>query len=266
MSVIKYILPRQIFDANGNEFVECDIFTSHAFYRTAIGCDYQACDSTSQDFESDESLSQHARVEEILNLIRNVISPALIGHQITNQIEIDQILSSLPLPQHHSQLGANISLAISMAVCRGGAAERNIPLYRYLAEMAGNNNITLPVPIVNVLNGGISYDNELPFKEFLIAPTKASSYSEAIEIASRIWHCTKSIIEKGYGKEWTNLTEKGGFAPPLRNEIEALELLMESIHATGTEEKVQIMIDVGADAFYDPQMQCYHLVFKCAQK
>ena len=158
--------------------------------------------------------------------------------------------------------GANIRLAISMTVCRGGAGERNIPLYRYLSELYGNQNIILPTPFITILNGGILFDSELPSKDFLIAPTKVCSYSEALKIGSRFWHSAQTTIQKQFGKEWANVTEKGGFAPPIKEEEEALDFLMKIVEDTQTEGKIKFSNIVGADSFYDKEAQLYNLDFK----
>ncbi|KAF1744413.1 hypothetical protein MXB_4075 [Myxobolus squamalis] len=158
------------------------------------------------------------------------------------------------------KLGANAILAVSMAVCKAAAAEKDIPLYKYLAELSGNSKIILPVPAFNVINGGSHAGNKLAFQEFMILPTGAKSYKEAMIIGAEVYHTLKSIIKSKYGQDATNVGDEGGFAPNIQNNEEGLVLLTEAIAKANYAGIVEIGMDVAASEFFKDDK--YDLDFK----
>jgi enolase len=263
MATIQFVIAREVWDASGYPTIECDVFTAHAFYRASVPSDVtRICRTTSST--PTPSSSSPLNVSAAVTMINTVISPALKGHPITDQTAIDQILSELPLPVAAPELRVNVKLAVSTAVARGGASEKNIPLYRYVAEMTGNNVVRLPVPFFNVINGGPATGNELPFREFLVAPTGATSFHEAAQLGCEFIQQVKALIKTRYGQEFTNVNEKGGFAPPISEEEEALQLLVEVLTASNLENKMKISIIVGANDFYDTETRLYNLAYKKA--
>merc|ERR1712032_1082364 len=151
-----------------------------------------------------------------------------------------------------SQLGANAILAVSMAVCRAGAASMQMPLYKYIAELSGRptDKFVLPVPSFNVINGGSHAGNRLACQEFMILPVGASSFKEALCIGCEVYHTLKGVIKKKYGQDACNVGDEGGFAPSVQDNNEALDVLMEALKKSGHDSKVKIGTDVAASEFY----------------
>jgi len=163
-----------------------------------------------------------------------------------------------------AKLGANAILAVSMAVCRAGAAASEMPLYQYLAKLSGKptNRFVMPVPSFNVINGGSHAGNRLACQEFMILPVGASTFKEAMIIGAEVYHTLKSVIKNKYGQDACNVGDEGGFAPSVVDNNEALDVLMEAITKSGHAGKVKIGTDVAASEFYDAEQKVYDLDFK----
>merc|ERR1719230_1748470 len=209
----------------------------------------------------------------VLNAVKNVndvIAPKLIGMDVTEQTKIDKFMvEELDGTQNEwgwckQKLGANAILAISMAVCRAGAAAKEQSLYEYIANLAGKptDKFVMPVPSFNVINGGSHAGNRLACQEFMILPTGASSFMEAMCIGAEVYHELKACIKKKYGQDACNVGDEGGFAPSVQDNNEALDVLMEAIKKSGHEAKVKIGTDVAASEFYVPETKKYDLDFK----
>merc|ERR1712099_11347 len=166
-----------------------------------------------------------------------------------------------------SSLGANAILAVSMAVCRAGAASMHMPLYQYIAELAGKpiDDYVMPVPALNVINGGSHAGNRLACQEFMILPVGASSFKDAMRIGAEVYHTLKGVIKKKYGQDACNVGDEGGFAPSVQDNNEALDVLMEAIKKSGHESKIKIGTDVAASEFWDADKGKYNLDFKNPQ-
>ncbi|KAL6127840.1 hypothetical protein ACLB2K_071201 [Fragaria x ananassa] len=160
------------------------------------------------------------------------------------------------------QLGANAILAVSLAVCKAGAIVKKIPLYKHIANLAGNKTLVLPVPAFNVINGGSHAGNKLAMQEFMILPVGASSFKEAMNMGVEVYHHLKAVIKKKYGQDATNVGDEGGFAPNIQENKEGLELLKTAIAKAGYTGKVVIGMDVAASEFYDDKDKTYDLNFK----
>merc|ERR1712087_1103000 len=161
-------------------------------------------------------------------------------------------------------LGANAILAVSMAVCRAGAASMQMPLYQYIANLSGRptDKYMLPVPSFNVINGGSHAGNRLACQEFMILPVGASSFKQAMEIGAEVYHTLKSVIKKKYGQDACNVGDEGGFAPSVQDNNEALDVLMDAIKQSGHENKIKIATDVAASEFWKADIGKYDLDFK----
>ncbi|KAG0628407.1 hypothetical protein M758_1G024500 [Ceratodon purpureus] len=160
------------------------------------------------------------------------------------------------------KLGANAILAVSLAVCKAGAGVKKLPLYQHIANLAGNKEIVMPVPAFNVINGGSHAGNKLAMQEFMILPTGASSFKEAMKIGTEVYHNLKAVIKKKYGQDATNVGDEGGFAPNIQDNREGLELLKTAIAKAGYTDKVVIGMDVAASEFYNEKDKLYDLNFK----
>ena len=194
--------------------------------------------------------------------INDIIAPALVGKDPTKQRDIDEfMIKELDGTDNKGKLGANAILAVSLAVCKAGAAEKGVPLYRHIADLAGNGKLVLPVPAFNVINGGSHAGNALAMQEFMILPVGAPSFSEAMRMGCEVYHTLKSVIKQKSGQDACNVGDEGGFAPNIKSNAEGLELLATAIEKAGYTGKVKIGMDVAASEFLTED-KCYDLNFK----
>jgi len=160
------------------------------------------------------------------------------------------MLLELDGTEKKSKLGANAILAVSMAACKAGAAHKGVPLYRHIADLAGQEDVSLPVPCLNLINGGSHAGNKLAMQEFMVLPTGAESFSAGMKMGSELYHHLKVLIKEKYGQDATAVGDEGGFAPNFQDNKEALDLLVEAIQKAGFEGKMKIAMDVAASEFY----------------
>lgn len=192
-------------------------------------------------------------VSKAVENVNKVIGPALVESKlpVTSQKEIDDLMIKLDGTSNKGKLGANAILGVSMAVTEAGAADKGLPLYAYIASLAGvKEPYILPCPAFNVINGGSHAGNALAFQEFMLLPTGASSFTEAMRMGSETYHVLKKVITKKYGIDAVNVGDEGGFAPNVSGAEEALDLLTEAIKEAGYTGKVQIGLDVASSEFY----------------
>ncbi|KAK7859994.1 enolase 1 [Quercus suber] len=215
---IQAIKARQIFDSRGNPTVEVDVTTSDgAFYRAAVPSG--ASTGIYEALELRDGGSDY--LGRAVQNVNAIIGPALIGKDPTDQVAIDNFM----VQQLDGTLGANAILAVSLAVCKAGAGVNKIPLYKHIANLAGNKKLVLPVPA---------------FNEFMILPVGASSFKEAMKMGVEVYHNLKSVIKKKYGQDATNVGDEGGFAPNIQENKEGLELLKTAIAKAGyTSQRVE---------------------------
>lgn len=180
----------------------------------------------------------------------NQIDAKLRGLDETDQHHLDDLMLKLDGTPNKANLGANAILAVSLAVARAGAGRKNVPLYQHFGDLAGNKEFVMPVPSFNVINGGEHAGNALSFQEFMILPTGASSFAEAMQIGAEIYHKLKSVTKKKYGQDAVNVGDEGGFAPPIKSNQEGVELLMHAIEQSGHLNKVVLGMDVASSEFY----------------
>lgn len=185
--------------------------------------------------------------------VNKIIGPALVESKLSvvDQKAVDTFLLELDGTPNKSKLGANAILGVSLAVAKAGAGEKGVPLYVHFADLAGSKKpFVLPVPAFNVINGGSHAGNKLAMQEFMIMPTGASSFTEAMKIGSEVYHNLKSVIKAKYGQDATNVGDEGGFAPNIQDNQEGLELLVTAIEKAGYTGKVKIAMDCAASEFY----------------
>lgn len=249
---IKKIHARQIMDSRGNPTIECDITLSDgAFGRAAV-----PSGASTGSFEALELRDggNNYMGKGVLTAVKNVneiIAPALVGMDASQQTEIDEKMLELDGTPNKDKLGANAILAVSMALAHAVANAKHIPLYKYIAEIYGNANpCVLPRPMMNIINGGAHADNGLDAQEFMIIPNGATSEVEAIRMGSEIFHHLKSILKKGGNS--TNVGDEGGFAPNFNSCAEALDTIVAAIRSAGYEpdSQVSIGLDVASSEFY----------------
>lgn len=260
-------------DSRGNPTVEVDIETCDGLFRAAVPSG--ASTGIYEALELRDGDKSRYLGKGVLKAVENVnkhIAPALIGKDATHQTEIDKLMvEQLDGTKNEwgwckSKLGANAILAVSMALCRAGAAHKKMPLYKYVADLAGNSTekMVLPVPAFNVINGGSHAGNKLPMQEFMILPVGATSFKDALKMGAEVYHNLKTVIKKKYGMDATNVGDEGGFAPNILDNFEALDLLVEAIKLAGHEGKVKIGMDVAASEFFKKEdgKEIYDLDFK----
>merc|ERR1712232_1458294 len=262
---------REIFDSRGNPTVEVDLLTEQHLFRAAVPSGastgiYEALELR----DNDKSRLLGKGVLKAVKNVNDLIAPKLIGMEVTRQADIDALMVEV-LDGSQNQwgwskgvLGANAILAVSMAICRAGSASMQMPLYEYVANLAGRptDKYVMPVPCFNVINGGSHAGNRLACQEFMILPVGASSFKEALIIGCEIYHTLKNVIKKKYGQDACNVGDEGGFAPSVQANDEALEVLMEAIEKSGHKSKTKLATDVAASEFYDAKTKKYDLDFK----
>lgn len=263
MSIITQAYAREILDSRGNPTVEVEIVLEDGTVgRAAVPSG--ASTGAHEAVELRDGDVRRYKGKGVIQAVENVndaIADALIGLDATRQIEIDELLMRLDGTPNKGKLGANAILGVSMAVAKAAANYVGLPLYQYLG---GTNAHELPVPMMNILNGGQHADNNVDIQEFMIMPVGAANFSEALRMAVEIYHTLKAILkEKGLG---TGLGDEGGFAPNLKSNAEALDVIVEAIEKAGFKpgEEVQLAMDVAASEFYKGGK--YHMLAEGAPK
>jgi len=257
MSSIIDIRSREILDSRGNPTIEVEVLTEEGAVGRAVvpsGAStgkYEAVEL--RDGDQDRFLGKG-----VLNACRNVedtIMEALIGEEVSDQVYLDKIMIELDGTENKSKLGANAILGVSLACAKAAAMEAGLPLYRYLG---GVNAHVLPVPMMNILNGGSHADNSIDFQEFMVMPIGAERFSDGLRMGVEIFHTLKKVLAKmGHS---TNVGDEGGFAPNLASNDEAIETVLRAIETAGYRpgEDVMIAMDAAASEFYDGEAAVYH--------
>jgi len=262
---IKKILARQIFDSRGNPTVEVDLTTDLGLFRAAVPSGASTGIYEALELRDNDKAHYHGKaVTKAIDNINKEIAPKLLGagFDVTQQTKIDEFMLKLDGTDNKNKLGANAILGVSLAVCKAGAAHKKVSLYQHIADLAGNKNIVLPVPAFNVINGGSHAGNKLAMQEFMILPTGASSFTEAMKMGTEVYHHLKNVIKKQYGLDATCVGDEGGFAPNILENKEALELIKKAIEIAGYTGKIEIGMDVAASEFYKGDAKKYDLDFK----
>jgi enolase len=263
MTEIMKVFGREILDSRGNPTVEADVWLADgSMGRAAVPSGASTGEHEAVELRDGEKSRYLGKgVKKAVDNINNEISTALHGIKAVRQVELDQILIELDGTPNKRRLGANAILAVSMAAARAAAASRKIPLYRYLGGVGAR---VLPVPMMNILNGGAHADNSVDPQEFMIAPFGAPAFAEALRMGVEIFHALKGVLKQaGYS---TAVGDEGGFAPNLKSNEEALDLIMQAIERAGYKpgEQVGICLDPAASEFYDAAKKKY--VFKKSDK
>jgi enolase len=253
MSTIQKVHARQIFDSRGNPTVEVDVVTEKGLFRAAVPSGASTGVHEALELRDKGPHYRGKGVQNAVNNVNTVIAPAIIGKDVTQQREIDNLMLTLDGTPNKAKLGANAILGVSLAVARAGAAQKGVPLYKYIAALAGHktDQLVLPVPAFNVINGGSHAGNKLAMQEFMILPVGAKCFTEAMLMGVEVYNNLRDVISAKYGKDATNVGDEGGFAPNIQNNLEALEILNQAIHKAGFPEgAVRIGMDVAASEFF----------------
>lgn len=246
-------LARRIFDSRGNPTIEVDLVTDLGLFRAAVPSG--ASTGIHEALELRDNDKKHYVGKDVSKAISNVntiIVPELLkqNFEATQQTEIDDFMLKLDGTPNKSKLGANAILGVSLAVCKAGAAKKGVPLYKHIADLAGVKELVLPVPAFNVINGGSHAGNKLAMQEFMILPTGAGTFTEAMKIGSEVYHHLKKVIKDKFGLDATAVGDEGGFAPNIQNNKEGLQLIKDAIDQAGYTGKVEIGMDVAASEFF----------------
>ncbi|MCG9880909.1 MAG: phosphopyruvate hydratase [Bacteroidia bacterium] len=263
MSSIINIHARQILDSRGNPTVEVEVITDGgAMGRAAVPSGASTGIHEAVELrDGDKNVYMGKGVLNAVNNVNKTISDQLIGLDVFEQNEIDRRLLALDGTENKSKLGANAILAVSMACAKAAAIEANMPLYRYVGGVNAN---TLPIPLMNILNGGSHADNSIDFQEFMIVPTNADTFSEALQMGTSVFHHLKAVLKKkGYS---TNVGDEGGFAPNIQSNEEAIETVLTAIEAAGFKpgKDIYIAMDAATSEFWNEEKGLY--IFKKSDK
>ncbi len=265
MSQIIGIRGRQILDSRGNPTVEVDVYTDQgAMGRAAVPSGastgvHEACELR----DGDKNMFLGKSVLQAVNNVNTVINDELQGMFVSEQKAIDEKMIALDGTENKSRLGANAILGVSLACAKAAAQETGQELYRYLGGVGG---YTLPIPMMNILNGGSHADNSIDFQEFMIMPVGAPTFSEALRMGAEVFHNLRTVLKnKGLS---TNVGDEGGFAPNLGSNEEALMCILQAIEKAGYRpgEDVFIALDAAASEFYVPEENVYHLKWSTGEK
>ena len=253
MAKIKNIKGRQVFDSRGNPTVEAEIFLNNGLKASAI-VPSGASTGTHEAFELRDLRDKKYLGKGVLKATENInsqIARALNNFNIDDQLKIDQTLINLDGTEQKKKLGANAILAVSMASCKLAAIEKKIPLYKYLRK---SNDYSLPIPLLNIINGGVHAKNDLDIQEFMISPDKSNSFADAMRISFLVIQNLKNLVDS------TNVGDEGGFAPNLSTAEEAIDLIIKAIEKSGLKPgpDVSICLDVAANELYKPKTPEYY--------
>jgi enolase len=243
MSFITDVRARQILDSRGNPTVEVDVITENgALGRAAVPSGASTGKHEAVELrDNDKSIYMGRGVLKAVHNVNEEIADQLIGLNVNEQAFIDSRLIEIDGTENKNKLGANATLAVSMAIAKAGAIESNLPLYRYLG---GVNSTTLPIPLMNIMNGGAHADNKIDFQEFMVMPIGAETFSDGLRWGVEIFHHLKSVLKKkGYS---TNVGDEGGFAPEIQSNEEAIETVLQAIEAAGYQPGTQVSIAMDA--------------------
>ena len=249
MSVINKIIAREVLDSRGNPTVEAEVYTESGAMGSAM-VPSGASTGIREAIELRDKDNTRFLGKGVLSAVKNIedlIAPSLYGVEVSEQTKIDQVMIDLDGSSNKANLGANSILAVSMAVAHAAANENNLPLYSYLAV---EKKFQMPVPMMNIINGGAHADNSVDLQEFMILPVGATSLREAVRHGTEIFHSLKSVLlKRDLG---TTVGDEGGFAPNLSSNEEAIEVILEAITKAGYNpgDDVLLVLDVASSEFY----------------
>lgn len=256
MSAIEKITARQILDSRGNPTIEVDVFTEDGdFGRAAVPSGASTGKHEAVELrDNDKNKFMGKGVLKAVANVNDIIARELVGYSVFDQNFLDKIMIDLDGTPNKSKLGANAILGVSLALAKAGAAASGQTIYRYIGGVNAN---TLPVPMMNILNGGSHADNLIDFQEFMVMPIGAESFSEALRMGTEIFHHLKTVLKAQ--KHSTNVGDEGGFAPSLKSNVEAIEVVLQAIEKAGFRpgEDVFIAMDAAASEFYDEEKGLY---------
>ncbi|CAE7227751.1 ENO1 [Symbiodinium sp. CCMP2592] len=276
------ILGREVVDSRGNPTVEAELTTGYGTVRAVVPSGASTGIYEALELRDGGSRYEGQGVSKAVNNINRVIAPKLKGKDVRFQKDLDELMifkldgTENQWGHPKAKLGANAILAVSMAICRAGAEAFGLELFEYIGELKETNfevehvdvqrarhkKYKMPVPMMNVINGGRHAGNKLPMQEFMISPTGAKTFKEALQIGSEVYHSLKNVVVAKYGKSAAAVGDEGGFAPNIQENDEGLQALVDAIKEAGHTGKVKLAMDIAASEFYSHEDKTYNLGFK----
>lgn len=262
MAKIVKVIGREIIDSRGNPTVEADVFLEGGFMGRAAAPSGASTGSREalELRDGDKARYLGKGVQEAVDNINNPIAKALLGKDATQQVDIDQVMIDLDGTENKAKLGANAILAVSLAVAKAAAAAKQLPLYAWIAELNGTpGKYSMPLPMMNIINGGEHADNNVDIQEFMIQPVGAKNIKEALQVGAEVFHSLAKVLKaKGLS---TAVGDEGGFAPDLESNAAALAAIKEAVEQAGYElgKDVTLAMDCAASEFYDKEKGNYNL-------
>jgi enolase len=241
---------REILDSRGNPTVEAELATKKGIFRAAAPSGASTGSHEAVELRDSGRRFLGKGVLRVVENVNKLISKKIVGMSCINQKAVDDAMISLDGTGNKSKLGANATIAVSMAVARAGAADAEMPLYSYLAKIYGNNKLLLPIPALNIINGGRHAGTKLDIQEYMLIPTGAKSFSEAMQIGSEVYHVLKDNLAKELGKGAVNVGDEGGFVPQLNCIEEPFDYIIDAVNELGYWKKIKLGIDAAATTFY----------------
>ncbi|MFH0817610.1 MAG: phosphopyruvate hydratase [Candidatus Micrarchaeota archaeon] len=256
---ITKVFAREIIDSRGNPTIEVDVYTKTHWARASAPSGASTGTHEALELRDGEKRFNGKGVRKAVANVNGPITKLLLGMDPTKQTEIDNAMLKLDGTPNKSKLGGNAMVAVSMAIAKLGAAVEGVWLYEWVGEMSGRKGTMLPVPFMNILNGGKHAGGSLSIQEFMVVPAGAKSFSEALQMGCEVYHALGKIIVKKYGVGAKNVGDEGGFAPSMKAARESFDAISEAIKETGYDGKVFIGVDSASSSFYDEKKATYML-------
>ncbi len=253
MATIRSITAREVLDSRGNPTVEAELQTDDGTFRSMVPSGASAGVHEALELRDGGSRYMGKGVKKAVGNVNKIIAPRLIGMEISDQRSVDKVMIELDGTENKSRLGANAILPVSMCVCRAGAASEGLWLYEYIRAMGGFGDSVLPVPQLNIINGGRHAGQENDIQEHMIMPVGVKNFAEAIQMASETYHSLKSLLKERFGARGTLIGDEGGFVPPIDNVRDRLELVIKAIEKAGySTREIKFALDpASSEFFYD---------------
>ncbi len=254
MFEIEGVLGRQVLDSRGNPTVEVEVYTACSFGRAIVPSGASTGSHEALELRDNDVKFGGKSVSKAVENVNTTIAEEIVGMDVRSQRNVDKRMIELDGTSNKSRLGANAILGTSMAVARAAAGASNMYLYEYLG---GPNAYTLPVPLMNVINGGAHAGNALAIQEFFIIPQGAETFSEGLRMGVETYHALKRVLQSEYGPSAINVGDEGGFAPPLHDTRAALDAILKAVEEAGYRDEIRLGMDCAASEFYNTDTQTY---------
>ena len=264
---IKKIKAREVLDSRGNPTIEVDVLTNSCCAKAIVPSGASTGIHEALELRDNNKKRYYGKgVLKAVNNVNKIISKKIIGFDCRQQRKIDNILSELDGTENKSNLGANAILGASMAVCKAGAICSNKQFYEHIQRLSNSKKLVLPMPQMNLINSGRHAGINNDIQEHMVMPVGFKSFNEALRAGVETYHSLKNILKQKYGAKATLLGDEGGFAPPIKNVEERLELLLKAIEETGYKGKIKLALDCAASEFFNDKNEKYTILNKKYEK